>query len=378
MGGETDKQITLRADPNIAKEKREIDRRQKALQDEKNRKDKEETYKLQEKLDRERRLVKEKESKEQALKVRKAINSLEKDENIDDLFSELESAPKKDNVELVVEEIDSDDDFKSVDGFSEPPTPPPRKVKPELPPRDEAPELPPRDDDYEKLRQQVLKDQELARELLREQTRNKDRKIKEEQERINKLSKLNETFIAHRNREDRNQRRRQQRREDKEREEKSKAVVDEIFDRAILKQSQEEEERDNPPRSKRGRKAGKVSQASLEALVEAGATRGEVEENDIRLQNIEVIIRGLFTGFGITLPREYRTASKKIRTEIRRNSVRKLRDRGFKADQLLEFTRLLDELNEEIRLRNEFGNKYQRRRGVVKQEVDRINEIEED
>lgn len=377
MGGEKEKTISLRADPNIAKEKRELDRRQKALQDEKNRKDKEEAFKLQEKIDRERQAVKQKERQ----KLVTEAHALKKqDEDIDDLFSELEKAPK--NVEVEVKELEpevetDDEDFVDVKE-EEPPTPPPRKDKPELPPRDEAPEVPPRDDDYEKLKQQILQDQEIARDLLRHDARKKDRKIKEEQERINKLSKLNETFIEHRNREDRNQRRRQQRREDKEIEEKSKSVVDDIFSSAILKQSQEEEERDKPPRSKRGRKPAKVTQESLEALVEAGATRGEVEENDMRLQNIEVIIRGLFTGFGITLPREYRTASKQIRTQIRRDSVRKLRDRGFSYDQILEFTRLLDELNEEIRLRDKFGNKYQRRRGErVGRQVREIEEKEE-
>lgn len=386
MGGEKEKTITLQAERNIEKEKRELDRRQKALQDEKNRKDKEEAFKLQEKIDRERQAVKEKERE----KLKTEAHALKKqDKNIDDLFSELEKAPKKDNVELQVEEIDTDEsDFVTDD--DEVISPPPRKVKPQLPEREpevesdedfvdaqennEKPTLPPRDADAEEKRKQILRDQELARELLRS---NKDRKIKEEQERINKLSKLNEDFIAHKNREDRNKRRREQRQKE-DREKLSKSVVDKALSSAILQQSKEEEERDKPPRSKRGRKPAKVTQESIEALVDAGATRQEIEDNDMRLQNIEVIIRGLFTGFGITLPREYRTASNKIRTQIRIDSVRKLRDRGFTIAQIQEFTRLLDELNEEIRLRDKFGNRYQRRRGVVKKEVDRIEEIEKE
>jgi hypothetical protein len=348
MGGEKEKTISLQAERNIEKEKRELDRRQKALQDEQNRKDKEEAFKLQEKIDRERKAVKQKERQ----KLVTEAHALKKqDEDIDDLFSELEKAPKKEvEVKELEPEVETDDeDF--VDVVSE---------EPDEPDKEDEQDIVVGATHYTaEARKQILQDQEIARDLLRHDARKKDRKIKEEQERINKLSKLNETFIEHRNREDRNKRRRQQR---EDREKLSKSAVGQAFSSAIIKQSQEEEERDKPPRSKRGRKPAKVTQQSVVALIKAGATRGEIEENDIRLQNIEVIIRGLFTGFGITLPREYRTASKKIRTQIRIDSVRKLRDRGFSFDQILEFTRLLDELNEEIRLRDKFGNLYQRRR----------------
>ena len=395
MGGEREKVITLRADPNIAKEKRELERRQKALKEEQDKKDKEEAFKLQEKIDREAKLVKQKE-KEQARK------------DAEDIFSELEVAPRKPPQPIKIEEIDSDDDFKSVEGFSETdsedfetgadtdeekvPTPPPREKQkpkkppaPDLPPRDEPPALPPRDDDAEQKRQQILKDQEIARDLLREEARNKDRKIKQEQERQNELDKLNREFIAHKNREDRNQRRKEKRQKEKQEEEERKAIAQRVAGDIINKAEVEEEVEkivlggataglvEKAPVS-----AGRGRKIDINKLLDTGANRQQIQDYEDDLKRLKRLTDGIYSAFGINLTGsagglDYnkKTSSKDDRVRIRRDSIRKLRERGFLVNQIQEFTRTLDEINELIARRDKFGRDFQRRGGAVEQRAGR-------
>ncbi len=395
---ETQKRLR-RVDENIAKEKRELERRQKALREEQNKRDKEEAFKLQEKIDREAKLVKQKE-KEQARKDAK------------DIFSELETAQPltksrpQPEPEPVVEEIDSDDDFKSVEGFSEEetdsedfetgadtdeekaPTPPPRKVKPELPPRDEPPALPPRDDDIEQKRQQILKDQELARDLLRDEARNRDRKIKQAQERQNELDKLNRDFIAHKNREDRNQRRREKRQKEKQEEENkaiAKRVAGDIIDRQEnIAEVEEEVEKivlggatagliEKAPVS-----VGRGRKVNINKLLDTGANRQQIEDYEDDLKRMKRLSDGIYSAFGINLTGsagglDYvkKTTSKDNRVRIRRDTIRKLRERGLLINQIQEFTRTLDQIDELIARRDKFGRDFQRRGGAVEQRAGR-------
>ena len=390
MGGERKKIITLRAEPNPERERRELDRRRKALQEEKNTKDKEEAFKERERIRRE----------EQQLKLQEKEKAKK---DAEDIFSELETAKKvssyiqpqpRTNIPVATplipeateqsdeddfetgQDTDSDDEFQSAEELEEDPSPPPRKPKaPELPPRDEPPALPPRDNDAEQKRKQVLQDQEIARDLLREEARNKDRKLKEAQERANELDKLNRDFIAHKNREDRNARRQEQRRKDKE----AKTLLDEVIGEAVKKKEVEEEvekivlggatagliER-APVSANRGRKI------DTSKLIDAGATRQEIEDYEQDNKQRKRLVDGIYSAFGINLTGtgdglDYVKSgtSKDKRLQIRRDTIKKLRERGLLVNQIQEFTRTLDQIDELIKRRDDFGNRFQRRGGAV-------------
>ena len=390
--------LTLRDEPNVQRERRELDRRRKALQDEENRKDREHAFKEREKIVREEQQLRQQE-KSQAKK------------DAEDIFSELELAKKdsfyiqpqprtnipvptqfippateetdEDDLEDPADVEDTDEEFQSAEELEEGPTPPPRKPKaPELPPRDEpepAPALPPRDKDAEQKRQQILQDQELARELLREEARNKDRKIKEAQERANELEKLNRDFIAHKNREDRNARRREQRRKDKEREELAKRVAGDIINRA---KAEEEVEEEVQKIVVGGATAGLIERAPVsvgrgrkintDKLIEAGATRQDIQDYEQDNADRKRLVDGIYSAFGINLTGtggglDYVKSgvSKDKRLQIRRDSIRKLRERGLLVNQIQEFTRTLDRIDELIKRRDDFGNRFQRRGGAV-------------
>lgn len=377
LGGEREKVITLRAEPNIAKEKRELERRQKALREEKERKDKEEAFKLQEKLDREKKLVREKE-REQARK------------DAEDIFSELELAPRKPPEPIKIEDIedeDTDEEFQDVKEV-EAPTPPPReKVKekkptaPELPPRDKPPALPPRDDDAEQKRQQILQDQEIARNLLREEARNKDRKIKEQQEKANELEKLNREFIAHKNREDRNKRRREQKQKEEERKEIARRVAGDIVNKAEVEEEVEKIVLGGATAGlieKAPVSAGRGRKVDYDKLLDTGANRQQIQDYEDDLKRLKRLTDGIYSAFGINLTGsagglDYnkKTSSKDDRLRIRRDSIKKLRERGFLVNQIQEFTRTLDEINELIARRDKFGRDFQRRGGAVEQRAGR-------
>lgn len=385
MGGEREKVITLRAEPNVQRERRELDRRRKALQDEENRKDREHAFKEREKIVREEQQLRQQE-KSQAKK------------DAEDIFSELEFAKKdsfyieplpRTNVPVPTEDTDEDD---LEDPADLPPTPPPREnVKekkppaPELPPRDVPPALPPRDDDAEQKRQQILQDQELARELLREQARIKDRKLKEAQERANELDKLNRDFIAHKNREDRNARRREQRRKDKEREELAKKVAGDVIEKA-----ERREEAENVSKSivedlvsesvtsslleRAPVTAGRGRKINIDKLHESGATRQEIQDYEQDNATRKRLVDGIYSAFGINLTGsggglDYVKSgvTKEKRVQIRRDSIRKLRERGLTVNEIQDFTRTLDEIDELIKRRDDFGNRFQRRGGAVEQ-----------
>ena len=380
MGGERKKIITLRAEPNPERERRELDRRRKALQEEKNTKDKEEAFKERERIRREEHQLKLQE-KEKAKK------------DAEDIFSELETAKKvssyiqpqpRTNIPVATED-DDDDEYATAEELTEEeedeeaPTPPPRKPKaPELPPRDEpepAPALPPRDNDAEQKRKQVLQDQEIARELLRDEARNKDRKLKEAQERANELDKLNRDFIAHKNREDRNARRQEQRRKDKE----AKTLLDEVIGEAVKKKEVEEEVEKIVLG---GATAGLIERAPISAnrgrkidtskLIDAGATRQEIEDYEQDNKQRKRLVDGIYSAFGINLTGtgdglDYVKSgtSKDKRLQIRRDTIKKLRERGLLVNQIQEFTRTLDQIDELIKRRDDFGNRFQRRGGAV-------------
>ena len=360
MGGEREKVLTLRAEPNPERERRELQRRQKALEDDKNRKDKEEAFKERERIKREEHELK----KQERQQLKKEAYDLQKQEqDIGDLFSELEEAPRKPPKAITIEELDTDDDFQSAE--EEAPTPPPReRVKekkppaPEIPPRDEPPALPPRDAEYEERRQQILQDQEIARNLLREEARNRDRKIKQAQERENELSKLNRDFIAHKNREDRNARRREQRRKDKEVEEEVEKIVLGGATAGLIEKA--------PVQANRGRKV------DINKLIQSGANRQDIEDYEQDNKQRKRLVDGIYSAFGINLTGtggglDYVKSgtSKDKRIQIRRDSVRKLRERGLLANQIQEFTRTLDRIDELIERRDDFGNRFQRRGGAV-------------
>lgn len=379
MGGEREKVITLRSEPNIERERRELDRRKKAIQEDKDKKDREDAFKEREKIRREEQLLKEQE-KQKAKK------------DAEDIFSELESLPRSNKPNpVIIQEIETDDeDFEDVADL--PPTPPPREsVKekkppaPELPPRDKPPELPPRDDDAEQKRQQILQDQELARELLREEARKKDRKIKEEQERINQLEKLNRDFIAHKNREDRNAKRREQRRKEKQDEEErqslAKKVAGDIINRAEVEEEVEKIVAGGATAGlieKAPVSAGRGRKVDIDRLLDNGANRQQIQDYEDDLNSIKRITDGIYSAFGINLTGtgdglDYnkKATSKDKRLQIRRDAVKKLRERGFLANQILEFTRGLDRLNELLERRDDFGNRFQRRGGAVEQRAGR-------
>jgi hypothetical protein len=108
MGGEREKVLTLRAEPNPERERRELQRRQKALEDDKNRKDKEEAFKERERIKREEHELK----KQERQQLKKEAYDLQKQEqDIGDLFSDLEEAPRKPPKAITIEELDTDDDF---------------------------------------------------------------------------------------------------------------------------------------------------------------------------------------------------------------------------------------------------------------------------
>jgi hypothetical protein len=358
MGGEREKVITLRAEPNPERERRELERRRKALKDEQDRKDKEEAFKETEKIIREEKQLREQE-KAQAKK------------DAEDIFSDLEIAPRKPPaLEREVEQ--TDEEFQDVQESES--------------------------QSKQSREQQIIQDQEIARELLRQEARNKDRKIKEAQERANQLDKLNRDFIAHKNREDRNKRRREQRK----REQLSKDVVDkaiqkaetreqarELLDETIEKAVEKKETRDisksivkdivsesvtkseleNPPVSaNRGRPVDVIR------LLDTGATRQQIEDYEQDNQRRKRLVDGIYSAFGINLTGtgdglDYvkSSTSKAKRQQMRVDSVRKLRERGLTVNEILDFTRTLDEINQLIARRDKFGRDFQRRGGSVQQ-----------
>jgi hypothetical protein len=83
-------------------------------------------------------------------------------------------------------------------------------------------------------------------------------------------------------------------------------------------------------------------------------------------------VDGIYSAFGINLTGtggglDYVKSgtSKDKRIQIRRDTVRKLRERGLLANQIQEFTRTLDRIDELIERRDDFGNRFQRRGGAV-------------
>jgi len=361
----------------IEKEKRELQRRQKALQEEQDRKDKEEAFKEKEKIDREAQIVK---RRERELLKKEAYDLQKHEQDVSDLFSELEEAPRptkkpqpQPEPELQEEQAEqTDEEFKDVQEVADGPRSASRE-------------------------QQILQDQEIARNLLREEARNRDRKIKQAQERENELSKLNREFIAHKNREDRNRRRREQRRkEQQERKSIAERVAGDVIEKAVKREEAEEVSGslvsdivsesvtksllDKPPVSAgRGRD---VKQESREKNIEAGATRQEQENYEEDLKRIKRLTDGIYSAFGINLTAsagatDYnkKTTSKNKRVQIRRDAVRKLRERGLTDNEIQQFTDTLNEIDQLLARRDDFGNRFQRRRGerVARQ----VREIEE-
>ncbi len=403
MGGERKKIITLRAEPNPERERRELDRRRKALQEEENRKDREHAFKEKERIRREEQQLRQQEK----AKAKK---------DAEDIFSELETAKKdsfyiqpqprtnipvatpfipfrgvdstdEDDLEDPADVGDTDDEFQSAEELTEEetPTPPPRKPKaPELPPRDEpepAPALPPRDNDAEQRRKQVLQDQEIARDLLREEARNKDRKLKEAQERANELDKLNRDFIAHKNREDRNERRREQRRKDKENQEIAKRVAGDIINKAEVEEEVEKIVLGGATAGlieKAPVSAGRGRKTDTDKLIQNGATRQDIQDYEQDNADRKRAVDGIYSAFGINLTGssgglDYikSATSKEKRLQIRRDAIKKLRERGLLVNQIQEFTRTLDRIDELIKRRDDFGNRFQRRGGAVEQRAGR-------
>lgn len=369
MGGEREKLVTLRAEPNPERERRALEQRKKALQDEKAKKDREEAFKEREKIKREEKQLREQE-KEKARK------------DAEDIFSEIERAPKSD-VELVVEEIDTDpDDLEEPEDL--PPTPPARQPEVE-------------DDDEFKDVQESEPDQDIARELLRDEVNNRERRLKQEQQRANELDKLNREFIAHKNREDRNRRRREERRkrqelakdvvgkaiqkaetqeqarelldetiqkavEKKEARDISKSILSDVIDESVTKSNLE-----NPPVS-----VGRGRRVDIDKLLQTGATREQIGDYEQDLQRTKRLVDGVYSAFGINLTGtgdglDYvkSSTSKAKRQQIRIDSIRKLRERGLSVNEIQQFTRTLDEINDLIARRDKFGRDFQRRGGAV-------------
>jgi hypothetical protein len=84
------------------------------------------------------------------------------------------------------------------------------------------------------------------------------------------------------------------------------------------------------------------------------------------------LVDGIYSAFGINLTGtggglDYVKSgtSKAKRIQIRRDSVRKLRERGLTFNEIQQFTDTLNEIDELIKRRDDFGNRFQRRGGVV-------------
>ena len=397
-------------------------------------KDREKKFKERElqkrKQEEAREILEEKRKKEIAKKVREQINPLEKqrkEKDINSLIDDLMGGKKESNVELkieevekvpepepVVEEEDSDDEFQSAEEFDYPEEEEPIKDRSKLvknikPIVDKAKEdslLTPEKksrrqsfiqeaekeeeteakkklrEEAEKLRElQIAGDQKVARELLIETARNRDRKIKEQIEKQNKIDKLIQKEIEDRRRAEKNRRRRVaeqvldqtiQKSIDDRNKDLSKKVVGSAIDKAEKREEAEEVSGDiitgligravnessiqnTPINSGRGRKQNDAG------YFEKGFKREEIAEFRDLQERIKRNRKGLMF-FNLNGNR-YDYKNNKDLEKFIREDIRTLQERGMNQLEIDQATAILNILVADIRQEKKFNLSVRTRSG---------------
>ena len=397
-------------------------------------KDREKKFKERElqkrKQEEAREILEEKRKKEIAKKVREQINPLEKqrkEKDINSLIDDLMGGKKESNVELkiekvepvpepepVVEEEDSDDEFQSAEEFDYPEEEEPIKDRSKLvknikPIVDKAKEdslLTPEKksrrqsfiqeaekeeeteakkklrEEAEKLRElQIAGDQKVARELLIETARNRDRKRKEQIEKQNKIDKLIQKEIEDRRRAERNRRRRVaeqvldqtiQKSIDDRNKDLSKKVVGSAIDKAEKREEAEEVSGDiitgligravnessiqnTPINSGRGRKQNDAG------YFEKGFKREEIAEFRDLQERIKRNRKGLMF-FNLNGNR-YDYKNNKDLEKFIREDIRTLQERGMNQLEIDQATAILNILVADIRQEKKFNLSVRTRSG---------------
>jgi len=395
-------------------------------------KDREKKFKERElqkrKQEEAKEILEEKRRKEIAKKVREQINPIDKqkqrkEKDINSLIDNLMGGKKESNVELkieevekvepvpepepVVEEEDSDDEFQSAEEFDYPEEEEPIKDRSKLvknikPIVDKAKEdslLTPEKksrrqsfiqeaekeeqtdtakkklrEEAEKLRElQIAGDQKVARELLIETARNRDRKIKEQEEKQIQIDKLIQKEIEERRRTERNRKRRVaeqvldqtiQKSIDDRNKDLSKKVVGSAIDKAEKREEAEEISGDlitgligravnessiqnTPINSGRGRKPNDAG------YFQKGYTRKEVEDFRNLQERIKRNRRGLMF-FNLDGDR-YNYKNNKNLEKFIREDIRTLRERGINQLEIDQATAILNILVADIREEKKFN-----------------------
>ena len=397
-------------------------------------KDREKKFKERElqkrKQEEAREILEEKRKKEIAKKVREQINPLEKqrkEKDINSLIDDLMGGKKESNVELkieevekvpepepVVEEEDSDDEFQSAEEFDYPEEEEPIKDRSKLvknikPIVDKAKEdslLTPEKksrrqsfiqeaekeeeteakkklrEEAEKLRElQIAGDQKVARELLIETARNRDRKRKEQIEKQNKIDKLIQKEIEDRRRAEKNRRRRVaeqvldqtiQKSIDDRNKDLSKKVVGSAIDKAEKREEAEEVSGDiitgligravnessiqnTPINSGRGRKQNDAG------YFEKGFKREEIAEFRDLQERIKRNRKGLMF-FNLNGNR-YDYKNNKDLEKFIREDIRTLQERGMNQLEIDQATAILNILVADIRQEKKFNLSVRTRSG---------------
>ena len=401
-------------------------------------KDREKKFKERElqkrKQEEAKEILEEKRKKEIAKKVREQINPLEKqrkEKDINSLIDDIMGGKIENNVELkieevekvepvpepepVVEEEDSDDEFQSAEEFDYPEEEEPIKdrskliknIKPIIDKAKEDSLLTPEKksrrqsfiqeaekeeetetakkklrEEAEKLRElQIAGDQKVARELLIETARNRDRKIKEQIEKQNKIDKLIQKEIEDRRRAERNRRRRVaeqvldqtiQKSIDDRNKDLSKKVVGSAIDKAEKREEAEEVSGDiitgligravnessiqnTPINSGRGRKPNDAG------YFEKGFKREEIAEFRDLQERIKRNRRGLMF-FNLDGDR-YDYKNNKDLEKFIREDLRTLQERGMNQLEIDQAAAILNILVADIRQEKKFNLSVRTRSG---------------